>query len=333
MQDYNINLVAQTIWSVMRIILDIGFVWILIYYALKVFKNNSRTIQIVKGVILVLVANALAKIFGFEAIGSLTDMFINWGLLAIIIIFQPEIRSALERIGKTDAYNRIDSLFVNERAEVIDSVHQAVTILSDNQVGALLAIERNQSLEDYIRSGIRLDSDISSELLLSIFMTTTPLHDGAVIIRGKKIACASTYFPSTSKTVPNKYGSRHRAALGLSEISDALIIVVSEETSEISIASNGVLTTVSKDELLDYLNRVFLGEEVSTRRKRSSSFSLFSEQEHEIEKEEERISLSDIINRDRKNDQVKVPINNRKKSKSLNLKTNNTEDNDEDKKE
>ena len=272
MADYNINLAIQNIWSVFRVVIDIAIMWFLFYYAIKVIRNNSRTVQIFKGIIAIVVVNGLAKLLGLSTLTYFTDLFINWGLLAIIIIFQPEIRGLLEKIGKSNAFSRISSLLANEKENLVEQLYEATVTLSQERVGALITIEQSQSLQDYIRTGISVNAEVSKELLCSIFMTTTPLHDGAVIIQGDKVASASAYFPPTNVNLSSRYGARHRAALGIAEVSDALTIVVSEETSAISIAENGRIFSVDEKQLRDYLRRVILNDvtliEKDTRKRR-----------------------------------------------------------------
>ena len=195
----------------------------------------------------------------------------NWGFLAIIIIFQPEIRSVLERMGKTNVFSRMTTLTGNEKENLVDQIVTATMLLSKDQTGALISIEQSHTLEDFIATGTKLNSDVTAELLTSLFVTSTPLHDGAVIIQGDKIACASAYFPPTNLDLPSRYGARHRAAIGISEITDAVTIVVSEETGAISITEAGKITTVNRKQLRDYLLRVICGEEtdvIATRRPR-----------------------------------------------------------------
>ncbi len=136
----------------------------------------------------------------------------------------------------------------------------AVRLLSADQTGALISIEKSHPLDDFIATGTRLNSDVTAELLTSIFVTSTPLHDGAVIIQGDKIACASAYFPPTTADIPSRYGSRHRAAIGISEITDAITIVVSEETGNVSIAEGGKLTAVNEQQLRKYLTHIIVGQ-------------------------------------------------------------------------
>ena len=330
MTDYNINLAIQNIWSVFRVVIDIAIMWFLFYYAIKVIRNNSRTIQIFKGIIAVVVVNGLAKLLGLSTLTYFTDLFINWGLLAIIIIFQPEIRGLLEKIGKSNAFSRISSLLANEKEKLVDQVYDAAVTLSHERVGALISIEQSQSLQDYIRAGIPINAEVTKELLCSIFMTTTPLHDGAVIIQGDKVACASAYFPPTNVKLSSKYGARHRAALGIAEVSDALTIVVSEETSAISIAENGRIFSVDEKQLKEYLRRVILNDvtliEKNTRVRKSLIVSDENDDVYEVsDTEEEKKGFSLFRNRNKNNyddefvieedDELdmKVPANNRLK--------------------
>ena len=309
MADYNINLTIQNIWSVFRVIIDIGIMWFVLYYAIKAVRNNSRTVQIFKGIIAIIVINGIAKLLGLSTVTYFTDIFINWGLLACIIIFQPEIRALLEKIGKTNAFSRISSLLSNEKEKLVDQLYDATITLSKQRIGALIAIEQSQSMQDYIKTGIQVNAEVSKELLCSIFMTTTPLHDGAVIIRGDKVACASAYFPPTNVNLSSRYGARHRAALGIAEVSDCLTIVVSEETSSISIAENGRIFSVTEQQLKDYLRRVICGDETAidgTRRR-----SLVDE-EVIIDEHKDGKSFS-LFKKNKSEPDMKVPVNNRLK--------------------
>ena len=340
MTDYSINLTIQSIWTVSRVIIDIAIMWFVLYYAMRFVRNNSRTTQIFKGIILILVINGLAKILGLTTVTYFSDMFINWGFLAVIIIFQPEIRGLLERIGKTNAFSRINTLLSNEKEKLVDEVLKAVLVLSEERVGALISLERSQSMQDYIKTGIEINSAVSKELITSVFMTTTPLHDGAVIIQGDRIACASAYFPPTNAELPSRYGARHRAALGISEVTDALTIVVSEETSVISIAEKGKIFAVDEKQLRDYLRRVICNDEIEIREstKQRSSLFLMDEPEVIIDKSEDEgtnlfssLFKSNKTKKTKNNKKVentslendmKVPRNNRNKQAKAQNKTN-----------
>ena len=243
----------HNLWIIIRQIADIVCVWALVYYCLKIVKNNSRTIQIFKGILLVIIIKAVATYLELNTIAALTATIMNWGVPAIIIIFQPEIRSILEKIGKTSVFSRISTLTVNERENLVDELVKACSEMSKTKTGALISIEQGHSLSDFIKTGTPMNSVVSSELLCSIFQYGTPLHDGAVIIQGVKIACAAAYFPPTSKELPTSYGARHRAAVGISEITDSITIIVSEETGNISIAQGGALTVYSEASLREFL--------------------------------------------------------------------------------
>ena len=307
MPDYNINLTIQSIWNIFRVIFDIGVMWFILFYAIKFIRNNNRTIQIFKGIILILAINGLAKLLGLTVVEYFSNIFINWGFLAAIIIFQPEMRGLLEKIGKTNALSKINSLLANEREQLVEQLFEATITLSKQRIGALISIEQSQSLQDYIRTGIEVNANVSKELLCSIFMTTTPLHDGAVIIQGDRIVCASAYFPPTSVNLSSRYGARHRAALGIAEVSDALTIVVSEETSAISIAENGRIFSVDEKQLKDYLRRVICNDEIEVNGDKNS-ITIDDTPEYIVEDFKRSDATQDM----------KVPFNNRIKAKEKN---------------
>ncbi len=260
MTGYSFALTMTNIRNIAQMILDIFIIWLIIYYALRIVRSNTRTIQIFKGIILIILVDGLAKLLGLKTLEYFADVFLNWGFLAIIIIFQPEIRSLLEKMGKSNVFSRITTLSVNEKETLVDQIVTAVMLLSKDQTGALISLEQSQSLDDFISTGTKMDSQVSAELLVSLFVTSTPLHDGAVIIQGDRIACASAYFPPTSRELPSRYGARHRAAIGISEVSDCVTIVVSEETGTVSIAEGGKIFPVDRKQLRSYLMRVICGK-------------------------------------------------------------------------
>ncbi len=294
-------------------VLDVFIVWLILYYVLRLVRSNSRTIQIFKGILLVIIVDALSKLLGLKTVEYFADMFINWGFLALIIIFQPELRSILEKLGKTNVFSRMTSLTGNEKENLVNQIVTAIMLLSKDKTGALISIERTQSMDEFVATGTRLNSDVTAEILTSIFVTTTPLHDGAVIIQGDKISCASAYFPPTNLELPGKYGARHRAAVGISEITDAVTIVVSEESGNVSITEGGRMIHVNEKELRDYLIRAIVGESVevdmSNRRKKDredrreglmSKLAIRKQEEEEIDELEE-------LHRDA--DRIKLPQN------------------------
>ena len=237
--------------------LDIYFVWLIIYYILKLIKSNVRAVQILKGVILIYIIDLVSQIFDLYTLNSLIGNIIDWGLLAIIIIFQPEIRSGLEQIGRNSTLNREQNKFVEH--DVISILANSVEFLAKRRIGALIVIERGVKLDEFITPSTIIDGEISQELLTTIFVPTTPLHDGAIMIREEKLYCAGAYLPSTRREDINKsFGTRHRAAIGISEISDSVTLVVSEETGRYSIAYKGELKVYAridafKNDLKQYL--------------------------------------------------------------------------------
>lgn len=242
------NITTSDISLILRLILDVIVIWALVYYALRIVRNNTRTIQIAKGILFILIVQGLSAILGLNALNYLINIFVNWGVVVIVIIFQPEIRAMLEKFGKTSTILGLN-VSHDEQINMIDELVKACEQMSKTKTGALISIQRSTSMEDYVHTGIEMDSVVSSELLGTIFQYGTPMHDGAVIIIGNKIACAAAYFPPTSKDLPSKYGARHRAAVGISEITDSITIIVSEETGNISVAMNGQLTQYKSEGL------------------------------------------------------------------------------------
>lgn len=277
----------SSLWSLITMLLDIGIITVVIYYCLKIVKNNSRTIQIFKGIIFIILVNGLAQLLNLSTVEQFTSQCLNWGFLALIIIFQPEIRSLLEKVGKTMVFSRITTLTVNERERLVNELIKTSVQLSKTKTGAIISIEQAQALNDYIKTGTAMNSVVSSELLCSIFQYGTPLHDGAVIIQGDKIACASAYFPPTVREFPSSYGARHRAAVGISEISDCVTIVVSEETGDISIAREGSLIRMNEKELKEYLLMTLCQTDAEVKKAEV-------EKTADVEKIDEETTLKDI---------------------------------------
>ena len=262
MNGFNFTLTLDNIRSISMMLVNIFIVWLVLYYVLRLVRVNSKTSQIFKGILFVIIIDALSKFLGLRTLAYFADMFINWGFLALIIIFQPEIRTILEKLGKTNLFGSRLSMSKDESENLVDQIVTAMMLLSKDKTGALISIERTpQSMDEYVKSGTRINADVTAELLTSIFVTTTPLHDGAVIIQDGKIACASAYFPPTSMDLTGRYGARHRAAVGISEVTDAVTIIVSEETGRISITEGGQIRTVDEKQLREYLLQVFSSEE------------------------------------------------------------------------
>lgn len=257
----NLSFSYETIVHYLQIAVDILCVWILLNYVIRVAKATQRTIQLFQGVVLIVIIQNLAKYLGLTTVAWLANNVMSWGFLAIIVIFQPEIRSILERLGKSNALARISVLSSNEKEQLVDELVAATANLAASKTGALITLEQSYSLNEYITTGVKLNSLVSAELLSSIFQTTTPLHDGAVIIQGDKIACASAYFPPTNMDLPSRYGARHRAAIGISEVSDAVTIVVSEESGRVAVTNNGKIYQMNEIKLRAFLEKIILDRE------------------------------------------------------------------------
>lgn len=231
-----------SLWALFTKVLDICIVWLMFYFILKNIKNNVKMVLILKGVLLILVIEIISRILNLYTVGLLLQYVIEWGPIAIIIIFQPEIRSVLESIGRTQLLGRHKILTVDEREHMICEIMETIEYLKRNRIGALIVIERSVSLSEYIEPATKIYADVSSELLCNLFFPNSPLHDGGVILEGDRITCAGAVFKtSMSPNINKRLGTRHRAALGIVEESDALALVVSEENGRISIASNGEL--------------------------------------------------------------------------------------------
>ncbi len=232
----------QTIWSTFTKIIDISLVWLMFYYILKNIKNNVKMVLIVKGIFLIIVIKVISNILNLYTIGLLLEYILEWGPLAIIVIFQPEIRNVLESIGRTQLLGRHKILTVDEREKVVYEIMDAIEYLKKNRIGALIVIERDMSLQEYITPATKVYADLTSPLLGTIFFPNSPLHDGGVIIQGDRITCAGAVFKtSMNPAISKRLGTRHRAALGIAEETDAIALVVSEETGKISIAVDGEL--------------------------------------------------------------------------------------------
>ena len=226
--------------SILRKLGDICLVWIIFYFILKNIKNNIKLSLIFKGVVFVIILSLVSDWLGFTTIAVLLDYVIQWGPIALIIIFQPEIRTILEQLGRTQLLGRHKTLTVDEREHLVYEIVNVVDYMRKERIGALIVLERDISLGNYIEKAKKIYADLSSDLLIAIFYEGNPLHDGGVIIQGDRITCAGAVFPTSSSPKLNRrLGTRHRAALGLSEETDAICIVVSEETGRVSIALKG----------------------------------------------------------------------------------------------
>ena len=231
-----------TIFSILRKLADISLVWLIFYFILKNIKNNVKLSLLFKGVAFVIILKFVADWCGFTTIEVLLEYIIQWGPIALIVIFQPEIRTILEQLGRSQLLGRHKVLTVDERERVVYELMNSIEYMKKERIGALIVLERDISLGNYIDKAKKLYADLSSDLLIAVFYEGNPLHDGGVIIQGDRITCAGAVFPtSSSPKINRRLGTRHRAALGLAEETDAICLVVSEETGRVSIAVKGEL--------------------------------------------------------------------------------------------
>ena len=220
-------------------ILDILIVSLLIYW-IYIFLKETRAIRILYGIILLIILFLIGKLLNLVALNYLLNALTTMFVVAIPVIFQPELRALLEKLGQADIVSDFKKMRRSDISDMVNKITSAIDKLARTKTGALIVICQKTGLKNYIDTGVILNSSISEELLISIFNTKTPLHDGAVIIKGNKIAAAACTLPLSEDKFLH-IGTRHRAALGLSEQSDAIIIVVSEEKGTISVASKGIL--------------------------------------------------------------------------------------------
>lgn len=240
-------------------IVDILIVAFVIYKAMMIIKG-TRAVQLIKGLIVLLLASLASsdKVFGFTTVSWILDQLKTVLVVALPVVFQPELRRALERLGRGKFFARPVSMLNQEALEkLIDQIVRAAKTLSENSIGALIILEREIGVNDYIETGTKLDGFVSAEILVNIFIPKSPLHDGAVIIRGDRIAAAGCFLPlSENPNLSKELGTRHRAALGLTEQSDSLGVVVSEETGVISVTEEGRLTRyLDENTLREILNK------------------------------------------------------------------------------
>ena len=247
-------------WSIVTNIIDIALVaWILFYFTKAI--AGTKIMILVRGVLIFVLAQILANAIGLTTVSWLINQVITYGVIAAVVIFTPEIRTGLERLGR--ATNLFSTAPISSEERMVQAFVKAVDYMSPRKIGALVAIQGSRTLQEYIATGIPLDADVSGELLINIFIPNTPLHDGAVIVRDNKIAVSCAYLPLTENTgISKEFGTRHRAAIGLSEVSDALTFVVSEETGGISITHNGVFKhNLTLEEFEAELRKVLISDE------------------------------------------------------------------------
>ncbi|HHV29466.1 diadenylate cyclase CdaA [Acetivibrio mesophilus] len=259
------NLDIKNVWDLIKTLIDIGIVSFVIYKLIKLIRE-TRAWQLIKGILVIVFAARFSELLGFKTLSFILRLTIEYMAIILVVLFQPEFRRGLEQLGRS----RFRNLFSFEEEDrtikvksVIEEIIKAVTEMSRTFTGALIVIERETKIGEIINSGINLDSNITSELLINIFTPNTPLHDGAVVIRDNQIKAAACFLPLTENpNLSKELGTRHRAALGISEVSDAIVVVVSEESGRISVALNGGLTrNLTSDTLRKALSKNLLDKE------------------------------------------------------------------------
>ena len=267
----------DSITSLITKIIDVLLVWGAFYYILKNLRKNVKMVLLFKGILIIVALKIISDLLNLVTIGYILDYIITWGPLALIVIFQPEIRNILEYLGRSQLLGRHKVLTVDEREKIVYEITNAMDYLKKARIGALIVIERDNSLGDYIEKSKKIYADISSDLLISIYFPNNPLHDGGVIIQGDKITSAGAVFPtSDNMKISKRLGTRHRAALGISETGDSIALIVSEETGRLSMAINGELNyNLTTDEI-----KLILLEELRPKK------SILMEDEEEGEEDE-----------------------------------------------
>ncbi len=257
LQEYPVKLIS--------LILDITIVIFLAYSLIKITKS-SRAWQLFKGIAFLVVAQWLSKILNLSILNYILSAFMSWGVILLIVIFQPEIRRALEQLG-TNKFTRFFGFdnkdIATKTKEDIYKIVIAANELSKSKTGALIVIERDIKIKDIVSTGILIDAEVSPQLLVNIFVPKTPLHDGAVVISNNRIAAAACMLPlAASADIAKELGTRHRAAIGISKESDSIVIVVSEETGRISVAKDGTLIADVRE---DVLKKILINSVVNKR--------------------------------------------------------------------
>ena len=242
-------------WGSFRNLIDILIVWYILYNILVIIKG-TRAIHLMKGIAAIAAMKFISFFLGLTTLDWIMNFVIQWGVVAALIVFQPEIRRGLEHIGRSNFFSR-KSESANEAEIMINELNTAIQYMAKRRIGALISIEQGNSLEEFINTGIPIHSEISNQLITNIFIPNTPLHDGGMIIRDYHIAAAACYLPlSENMMIPKELGTRHRAAIGLSEVSDAITIIISEETGKVSVAIREKLhRELSSEELVQVLSQ------------------------------------------------------------------------------
>lgn len=259
-----LNVFAAVNWTVGRVfisVLDIAILTFIIYRLLLMIRG-TRAIQLIEGLLVLLVIGVISGWMGLSALSWVFDQI--WGVVfvSLAVIFQPELRRTLEQLGRGQMFKSSTVLSAADAVQVIDEITSAVVSCAKTKTGVLIVIERSTGLNDYAESGIAMDATVSAELLCNIFVKNTPLHDGATVIRGSRVMAAACFLPlSDNPYLSMELGTRHRAAIGITEVSDAISVIVSEETGIISLARDGKLVrSMSEKQLRDALQEALIGD-------------------------------------------------------------------------
>lgn len=259
-----IKSLQQNPFELVTLILDLAIVIFLVYCFFKVVKG-SRAWQLIKGIALLIIATWISGLLNLKILNWILTGIMNLGVIAIIVIFQPELRRGLEQLGtnKLTKFFGLDKDVSTKTKEDIYKVVIAATELSKAKTGALIVLERDIKIQDIIATGIPMNAEVSPQLLVNIFEPKTPLHDGAVVISGNKIAAAACVLPlADDKDIAKELGTRHRAAIGISKESDSIVVVISEETGKISVAKDGTLIADVRE---DVLKKILISNVVTKR--------------------------------------------------------------------
>lgn len=240
--------------NILRIGIDIALVWYVLYKIIMLLRG-TKAIQLLKGIFVILVVRAASVFFDLPTLQWLTYQAILWGFLGIIILFQPELRRALEQLGRGGIFSRSSRTELDNLNDTVDAIVESCNYMGKRRIGALITIERETGIGEYSETGTQINGKLTHQLLTNIFTPNTPLHDGAVIIKDNDIVAAACYLPlSESPFIAKDLGTRHRAAMGISEVTDALTVIVSEETGDISCTKSGDLRRdIDLESLRDFL--------------------------------------------------------------------------------
>lgn len=254
-----LELIGDRSWlDVLRMVLDVGIVGYVVY-RIMMYVQGTRAVYLVRGIVLLFVVWLVSSVLGLVTIKFILSQVLLYGILGLMIIFQPELRSMLETLGSRNWLGKATT--VNSSEKVLDDLVESMVYMSKRRIGALIVLERGDSLMEFAKTGIAINADVSKELVMNIFTPNVPLHDGALIMSGDKILAGSCYLPLTERSdISKELGTRHRAGIGLGEVCDGVVLIVSEETGAMSIVEGSNLYRgLEEDEVRDHLNRLMLG--------------------------------------------------------------------------